>query len=83
MDADRFKGQPQAFDPEHHDLDWHISEPLPYYSQRRPSLLARLAVLTIFRRDRCRAHWWCSWPATERGGTCDPHVAHIGGPTDG
>lgn len=73
-DPDRFDGRPLAFDPEHEDLGYVIAEPLPYYPQRKPRLLARVAILTVFRRDRCQARWWCSWPATERGGTCDLHA---------
>lgn len=62
---------------DHYDEEWGEwvpSAPLPYYAQKKPKPLARLAVLTIFRRYRCQAKWWCSWPATEQGGTCDPHA---------
>lgn len=65
-------------DPEHQDLGWFISEPLPYYPQRKPRWLARVVVFTLLRRDRCQARWWCSWPATEQGGTCDPHATSGG-----
>lgn len=71
--ADRFEGVPHEFDPEHPDLGWTISAPLPYVTQRRPPMLARLAVVTLLRRYRC-THGRCSWPATEQGGTCDRHV---------
>lgn len=61
------------FDPDHPDLGYTYAEPLPYYPQEKPRWFARLAVLTFMRRYRCQGAWWCSWPATERGGTCDRH----------
>lgn len=72
--ADRFDGKPQEFDLSHPDLGWAISEPIPYYPQTRPTLAVRFLMLTIFRRYRCSQRW-CSWPATEQGGTCDHHLA--------
>lgn len=71
--AERFEGYPQESDPEHPDLGYTISEPLPYYPQERPHWAARVLVMTVMRRYRCRAKWRCSWPATEQGGTCDRH----------
>ncbi len=59
------------FDPEWNE--WVPTAAIPYQHQRRPKALARLAVMTIFRRYRCQAKWWCSWSATEQGGTCDQH----------
>lgn len=75
--AGRFDGRPLTGDPEHADLGYFISEPLPYYPQRKPRLLTRLAVLTIFRGDKC-CYRWCSWPATERGFVCDRHGPQSG-----
>lgn len=42
MNADRFDDAPMTFDPEHPDLGWTISEPLPYYDDDRSRLAAFL-----------------------------------------
>ncbi len=72
---DRFDGDPLTFDQEHADLGWTISGAEPYHPQRKPRLLARILVVTIWRRILCRRRF-CTWPATEEGWFCDRHDPH-------